>query len=271
MLQFISICSGSSGNCYYLNADGFGLLIDMGIGIRVFKRHFSNYGLPLAQIKAVLVTHDHTDHVKGVGVLAHDFNLPVYTTEAVHTSIMRNHFIHKKVPQELRKTICKNEPFHIGPFEITAFTVPHDSADNNGYIIRIQGKCIVVMTDIGHFTEEMPAIVAQATHLIIEANYDPFMLENGPYPQRLKNRITSPLGHISNGETAEFLAHHLNREIIEQIWLCHLSAENNRPEIARNTVMNALQPAVTDQEQPLATLRVTSLPRHSPTNCMDLA
>ena len=97
------------------------------------------------------------------------------------------------------------------------------------------------------------------------------MLENGPYPQRLKNRITSPIGHISNGETADFLAHHLNREIIEQIWLCHLSAENNRPEIARTTVMNALQPNGTDTEGPEATLRVTSLPRHSPTNCMDLA
>ena len=270
MLKFISICSGSSGNCYYLNADGFGLVIDMGIGIRVFKRHFSNYGLPLAQIKAVLVTHDHTDHVKGVGVLARDFNLPVYTTEAVHSSIMRNHYISKKIPFTQQKHIERGEPFNLGPFEITAFFVPHDSADNNGYIIKAQEKCLVLMTDIGHFTEEMPGIVSQATHLIIEGNYDPYMLEKGPYPQRLKKRISSPIGHISNGETAEFLAQHLNKQRIERVWLCHLSAENNRPALAQSTVTQALQQAGFDLDRQINQLQVEPLPRRTPTNYVDL-
>lgn len=240
MLKFISLGSGSCGNCYYFNADGYGLLIDLGIGIRLFKRYFSNYGLTLAQIQAILVTHDHTDHVKAVGSLSRDFHLPVYTSKEVHSSMMLNHYLSKKVPKEHQVCITRGESFHLGPFEVTSFAVPHDSADNNGYLIRVCGRTIVIMTDIGHFTEEMPAIVRQATHLIIESNYDAAMLAAGPYPLRLQQRISSPRGHISNIETARFLAENLTPRLIRRVWLCHLSAENNTPRIAAETAATAL-------------------------------
>lgn len=243
MLKFISLASGSSGNCYYLLADGYGLLIDMGIGLRTFKNRFVNYGLALTQIQAILVTHDHTDHTKSVGALSQNFHLPVYSSEKVHDSISRNHYISKKVPTGQKHIITLGEPFQIGPYNIKSFHVPHDSAENNGFQIHVDGKNFVVMTDIGHFTEEMPTIVSQATHLIIESNYDTAMLEAGKYPQRLKKRISSPYGHMSNGETADFLAKHLNKQIIRRVWLCHLSAENNLPRLAYEASAKALTEA----------------------------
>lgn len=248
MLKFISLASGSSGNCYYLDCDGYGLIIDLGIGIRTFKRHCSEYGIKLADIKAILVTHDHTDHVKAVGVLAQSFHLPVYTSQRVHQSMMLNHYISKKVPQNLQHIVHRNTAFNLGPFNITPFGVPHDSADNNGYIIEVEDKCFVIMTDIGHFTEEMPDIVHKATHLIIESNYDEKMLATGHYPIRLQKRISGELGHISNRETADFLATNLNWERIKRVWLCHLSAENNIPRIALNAVTEALNNAGYDVE-----------------------
>ncbi len=240
MLQFISLGSGSCGNCYYINSDGHGLIIDLGIGIRSFKKLFSDYGLKIAQIQAALITHDHTDHVKAIGALSRDFHIPVYTSQKVHDSIMRNHYVSKKIPLTLQHVITRGETFEIGPFSVTSFGVPHDSADNNGYIIRVEGKCFVILTDVGHFTEEMPNIIHQATHLVIESNYDEKMLRAGHYPLRLQNRISSPNGHISNAETADFLAKNLNKDLIRKVWLCHLSAENNLPRIAYNTCAEAL-------------------------------
>ncbi len=264
MLKFISLGSGSCGNCYYLNADGYGIIIDLGIGIRNFKKHFSNYGLTIAQIQAILVTHDHTDHVKAVGALSRDFHIPVYTSEKVHDSIMHNHFVSKKVPLNLQHNIVRGEEFELGPFNITSFAVPHDSADNNGYIIKTDSKCLVLMTDVGHFTDEMPNIVNQATHLIIESNYDKKMLATGHYPLRLQKRISSGYGHISNDETAEILAKNLNPKIIKHVWLCHLSAENNLPRIAYETCQKQLSEAGYKLEGDNANLRLDVLARRTP-------
>lgn len=271
MLQFISLASGSSGNCYYLSHNGNALLIDLGIGIRLFKRSCSNYGLKQSDIRAILVTHDHTDHVKAVGVLSQQFHLPVYTSERVHQSICSNHFVSKKVPELLRRNIRRGVTFTINDFEITSFAVPHDSADNNGYIIRVAGKQIVILTDVGHFTEEMKAIVHDATHLVIESNYDRQMLEQGHYPQRLKMRISGELGHISNEETAQFLAENISRERIEKIWLCHLSAENNTPEKAYNEVKNALAPLGYIVEGTEKNLHLEALARRTPSLLYDLS
>lgn len=241
MLKFISLGSGSSGNCYYLNADGYGIVVDVGIGIRSFKRIFSNYGLSLSQIKAILVTHDHTDHVKAVAALSRELHIPVYTSQKVHDSMLSNHFLPKKVEPNECRAIEQNTMFELGPFKITSFFVPHDSADNNGYIIQVENKRFVILTDVGHFTEEMANIVGNATHLIIESNYDDKMLETGRYPQRLKKRIKGAYGHSSNIETATFLSHHLNKQLIQRVWLCHLSAENNLPRIAYETSAEALR------------------------------
>lgn len=114
MLQFISLGSGSCGNCYYINSDGYGIIIDLGIGIRSFKKLFSDYGLKIAQIQAALITHDHTDHVKAIGSLSRDFHIPVYTSQKVHDSIMHNHYVSKKIPLPLQHSITRGQSFQLG-------------------------------------------------------------------------------------------------------------------------------------------------------------
>lgn len=264
MLQFISLGSGSSGNCYYLNADGQGLLIDLGLGIRLFRKHFTNYGLSLDSLKAILVTHDHTDHAKAVGALSRQFRIPVYATEKVHNSMLKNHFLSKKVAAEMRRDIAAGDTFQIGPYSITPFHVPHDSADCVGYDIQVGDIRLAILTDVGHFTDEMIPIVGQATHLIIEANYDPDLLAAGRYPLRLQKRISGGSGHTSNRQCAEFLAQHLNKDTTRRVWLCHLSEENNRPQLAETTVSEALQAAGFSINNTTG-LKLEVLPRRTPT------
>ncbi len=136
-MKFISFGSGSSGNCYYLESRGTAILIDLGIGIRAFKRYMSNYGLTIPKIAAIIVTHDHTDHIKAVGPMAITYRTPVYASQRVHEGIDRNRFMTKKIPAELKQLTELNTPFEVGNFRITPFAVPHDSNDNNGYFIEL--------------------------------------------------------------------------------------------------------------------------------------
>ena len=136
-MKFICFGSGSSGNCYYLESRGTAILIDLGIGIRAFKRYMSNYGLTIPKIAAIIVTHDHTDHIKAVGPMAITYRTPVYASQRVHEGIDRNRFMTKKTPAELRELTELNTPFEVGNFRITPFAVPHDSSDNNGYFIEL--------------------------------------------------------------------------------------------------------------------------------------
>lgn len=235
MLNFISFGSGSSGNCYYLFTDEDGLLIDTGIGIRALKKGFHDYGLKLTQVKHVLVTHDHADHVKSVGVVSHDFGLPVYATRDVHLGIVRNYCVRRKIPVENVRTMEKGSTIQLGDFQITSFGVPHDSADNVGYRIQVGDVTFCLITDVGHITDEIKSYIAAANYLVIEANHDSEMLMSGPYPPYLKERVAGPQGHLSNKDCAVALAENASPSL-RHVWLCHLSEENNHPELARKTV-----------------------------------
>ncbi len=269
MVKFISFGSGSCGNCYYLLCDGYGLLIDLGIGIRLFRRNFSNYGLPLAQIQSILVTHDHTDHVKAVGAVSQKFRIPVYTSSKVHESMRLNHHVAKKVPAELRHDVEPGSDFTLGPFSVHSFFVPHDSAQNNGYSIRVEDKTFVLITDVGHFTDEMKPLVHAATHLVVESNYDADMLEQGRYPKHLKLRISNGTGHISNEASGAFLAENLNADVLRHVWLCHLSEENNRPVLARETIERHLKEKGLKVNED-GGFKLDVLPRRTPTLLMEL-
>lgn len=239
-MKFISFGSGSSGNCYYLLEDGIGLIIDAGIGIRSFKKYFREYGFTYPTLKAILVTHDHTDHVKAVGALSGEYNLEVFATEEVHKGILNNYYAHKKVRPELCRTYLPGDDWSIGPFHITTFTVPHDASHNCGYFIETATTNFCFITDAGSFTPEMISFIRRARNLVIEANYDAAMLDEGPYPLHLKKRIKAPTGHACNAETARILEENL-AATTENIWLCHLSEENNHPELARKTIAQALE------------------------------
>ena len=235
MIKFISFGSGSSGNCYFLYTDTDGLLIDAGVGVRTLKKHFRNYGLNMELVRRILITHDHADHIKCVGSMSHDYHLPVYATKLVHEGIDKNYYVTRKVEIELRRIVEPGKTFQVGEFMVTPFTVPHDSNDNVGYEIVVEGKTFCLMTDIGRVTEEMAACISRADYLVIEANHDGEMLAQGPYPQYLKDRIVSGNGHLSNKLCGEAIAQNM-KETLQHVWLCHLSEENNHPELARKTV-----------------------------------
>lgn len=240
MLKFISFGSGSSGNCYYLATESDALLIDIGVGIRGLKKDCRNYGVSLSQIHHVLVTHDHADHIKSVGSFSFDYQVPVYATQKVHDGINHNYCVTKKLAPEMTRVVEKGQAIQLGDFRVTPFEVPHDSSDNVGYFIEVAGTNICIMTDVGHVTDEMKEYIRRARHLIIEANHDVEMVKNGPYPQFLQERILSGTGHLNNHDSGKAIAENMTQDL-QHVWLCHLSEENNHPELARKTVESVLR------------------------------
>ena len=240
MLNFICLGSGSSGNCYFLFTENDGLMIDVGIGVRVLKKHFHDYGLPLNRIKNILLTHDHADHVKSVGSLSHEFSIPVYATSKVHTGIEHNYCVRHKVDRHFVRYLKKGETLQLDDFQVTAFNVPHDSSDNVGYMVQHDGVTFCLITDVGHVTDEIKSYIGKANYLVLEANHDLEMLAKGKYPVFLKERILSEDGHLSNKECGMVLAENAT-PLLKKVWLCHLSEENNHPELARITVEQILR------------------------------
>ncbi len=262
MLRFISFGSGSSGNCYLLQTDNSCLMIDSGVGVRALKRFFHDYGISFSCINNILVTHDHADHVKSVGALSNESGIPVYATEAVHKGIQKNYCVRKKIEPSCVRVIEKGVEYKIDEFKVTPFDVPHDSNDNVGYRIETQGIVFCLMTDIGHVTDDIKANIALADYLVIEANHDEAMLMSGPYPQYLKERVSGPYGHLSNRLCGETVAENAS-EHLKHVWLCHLSEENNHPELVRKTIETLFH------EKGLS-VDVDILKRKTPTGFFDL-
>lgn len=242
MLKFICLGSGSSGNSYFLFTENYGILIDAGIGIRALKKYFYTCGLSFKQIKAIFVTHDHADHIKSVGSLANEFGLPVYATPLVHEGIQRNYCVSPKLQEEQIHFIQKEKTVRLDDFEITPFDVPHDSTDNVGYSVQYKNVNFCLITDAGHVTEDFGTYIERANYLVLEANHDEDMLMMGTYPAYLKGRIKGKYGHLSNKAAAQVLKEHVT-EKLSHVWLCHLSEENNHPELARKTVDACLRSA----------------------------
>ena len=240
MLRFISFGSGSSGNSYYLYTETDSILIDVGVGIRALKKHFHNYGLRFEDVHHIFITHDHADHVKSVGSLSTDYHLPVYATRKIHVGIERNYCVRKKIAPNHVHVIEKGVPLNVGEFKITPFGVPHDSTDNVGYFVECEGVTFCLITDVGHITEEMHDFIGRSNYLVIEANHSEEMLLQGHYPQYLKDRILGPNGHLSNVACGQALADYAS-PALRHVWLCHLSEENNHPELARKTVEQILR------------------------------
>ena len=240
MLKFISFGSGSSGNCYYLYTEKEGLVIDIGVGLRTLKKQFRDFGLSLSSVHYVLITHDHADHIKSVGSISHECHLPIYATKNVHEGIERNFCVTRKLPSEMKRYVVAGESMQLGDFHVTPFYVPHDATENVGYQIVAEGVTFCIITDAGCITDEMRTFISRADYLVIEANHDIEMLRQGPYPQHLKERIQSKTGHLCNRECGVAIAENM-KEGLKHVWLCHLSEENNHPELARKTVESVLR------------------------------
>lgn len=270
MLHYISFGSGSSGNCSYLFTETSGLLIDAGLGVRTLKKHFKNYEMQLANVGHILVTHDHADHVKSVGSLSKDYNLSVYSTHKVHVGIEKNWCVRSKIMPERVKIVDKDVTFQLDDFTITPFDVPHDSSDNVGYCIQHEDVTFVLMTDVGHLTDEIKTYIGRANYLVIEADYESEMLDRGPYPEHLKSRIRGPYGHLSNAECAQAIAENATPNL-RHAWLCHLSDENNHPDLAEKSVKQILQSyGIVAGKEPGADFALDVLRRKTPSEVFRL-
>lgn len=171
MLNFISFGSGSCGNCYYIYTETYGILIDIGIGIRKLKKYFHDYGLSVKNVRYVLITHDHADHVKSVGSFSNSLGVPVYATKEVHEGIRSNYCVRKKIDAANVRIIEKGKDIVLDDFTVSAFHVPHDSRDNIGFKIKYENTNFCLMTDVGHVTDEMTKAINDADYLVIEANH----------------------------------------------------------------------------------------------------
>ncbi len=238
MVKFISLSSGSNGNCYYIGDDSTAFLIDAGIGPRTIKKRLLEHGIAMDTLKFVLVSHDHIDHIKSLGVLADRVNLPVYATEKLHRSLSVHFCTRGKLCGCARKTVL-DEPFVYDGVSIIPFEVPHDATQTVGYHIDFKGVKFTFITDVGDITENVIKYSSMANVLIIESNYDLDMLLGGGYTPELKLRITKGNGHLSNEQCASVLRRVYHKDM-SHIFLCHLSENNNTPAYALREATMAL-------------------------------
>lgn len=226
------LASGSKGNATVISADGKNFLIDAGISCRQLVQRLREAGYQPEDLDGVLLTHEHRDHVSGLSVLNRKYHLPVFANEATW----------RYIPQrgEMERACCRLLPkcLETDGLKITSFNVPHDAAGTVGYVFTCAGARCVYLTDVGFITEEIKENVAGADTLVLEANHDEEMLKKGTYPYALKQRILGTRGHLSNNAAGWLLAQ--MERLPGEVFLAHLSQENNTPQLALNTVRGML-------------------------------
>ncbi|OKS86608.1 MBL fold metallo-hydrolase [Mucilaginibacter polytrichastri] len=227
MCVFIaSLNSGSNGNCYYVGNEQEAVLIDAGISCRETEKRMARLGLSMSLVKAVFISHEHSDHISGIPVLAKKYQLPVYLTP--RTTFTGRQFLN---PQMVYPFVAYH-PVKIGNITITAFPKFHDAAEPHSFIVSCGDINIGVITDIGSACEHVIRNFAQCHAAFLEANYDEQMLAGGRYPYHLKRRISGGRGHLSNTQALELFIKH-KPEYMSHLLLSHLSKDNNNPELVK--------------------------------------
>ncbi len=238
-MRIAVLASGSRGNAVVVEHDGVVLYFDSGLSGREHSRRLRQSSLDCGPPSAVFLSHEHSDHLRGVGVLARKFGAPLYaspgTAEAAAPRLGR-------LPELVR--MPNGDSVDIGPLEVSAFSVPHDAADPSGYVIQWSGGRLGIATDLGTAGPLVRSRLSDCRALLLEFNHDLEMLWNGSYPWQLKQRIASSTGHLSNESAAELLAS-VSNDGLDLVVLAHLSAENNCPDLAETAAREVLEgPAV---------------------------
>lgn len=244
MIRFLSFSSGSCGNAYMLLQGGpgeapSGLLIDAGVSIRKMKKVLEADGLGFDCLQAVLVTHDHGDHIRNLGSVCKRLSLPVWTTPTLHQALLHHPFTYLEIGP-CRRDLPEDAWTRIGAFEVRWFEVPHDATQTVGYAIRAEDHLFVLMTDLGKVTEEALYWARQAQTVVVESNFDVDMLLGGDYPHELKMRICQGYGHLSNDACSQAIRDFLHPGL-KNLFLCHLSGNNNTPRLAYQQAADTLQ------------------------------
>lgn len=241
-LQFISLGSGSCGNCAYIGTATDGILIDAGVDGKRVTTILNACGIKMENVKGILLTHDHGDHVRyAYNILRYNRHMRLYATNRTLKGILRRHSISRRI-SDYHTPIFKEIPFQVARMEVTAFEVSHDGSDNVGFSITGHGTHFVVATDTGYITPRADFYLRQAAHIMIESDYDLQMLMHSNRTEHLKARIISDTGHMDNAETANYLSR-IYTPVLKTILLCHLSEEANTPELATGAVTAALTAA----------------------------
>lgn len=222
-----SLNSGSNGNCYYLGNQNEAILIDAGISCRETERRMKRLNLSLQKVKAVFISHEHTDHIKGLETLSKKYQLPVYITDKT----LFNGRI--KLEKHLVRSFKAYENINFGTLSITAFPKFHDAADPYSFIIDCNKIKVGVLTDVGSLCHHIIKHFKQCHAAFLEANYDEAMLNEGNYPYHLKKRISGGMGHLSNNQALELFKKHRS-DFMSHLFLSHLSKNNNCPQLVKN-------------------------------------
>ncbi|MBE5805583.1 MAG: MBL fold metallo-hydrolase [Clostridiales bacterium] len=236
MFRFCNLFSGSSGNSSFVESDTTKILIDCGESAKKITETLNEIQVNIKEIDAILITHEHIDHIKSIGTLSNKYNIPIYANEETINAIPFEKF---KLSKENIHIFDFSEDFNIGNLQIHPFSIPHDAANPCGFNILYNNKKISIATDIGHITKEILSNLEKSSFLLLESNYDPNILKCSSYPYHLKERISGPFGHLSNsmaGKTISYLAN----SGLKNVMLGHLSKENNFPELAYKTVVEEL-------------------------------
>lgn len=233
-MRLVSIASGSSGNCIYVGSDNTHILVDAGISNRRIEQGLNEIGIKGGELDGIVITHEHSDHTKGLGVLARKHGVPIYSTKETLDEIRNMKYL-GEYPVELLTPICPDVDFMIGDLEVKPFRIDHDAANPVAYRIQCDRKSVAVATDMGHFDQYIIDHLQGLDAILLESNHDVNMLETGPYPYYLKRRILGDHGHLSN-ENAGRLLNYILHDNLKKILLGHLSKENNYEELAYETV-----------------------------------
>lgn len=233
-MRLCSIASGSSGNCIYVGNDHTHLLVDVGISGKRVREGVESLDLSMADLDGILITHEHSDHIQGLGVLARKYSIPIYSTKGTVEAICKDSKI-GKVDPDLFQVIRPDERFRIKDLDVIPFRIAHDAADPVAYRFRSEKKSVAVCTDLGHYDAYTIENLKDLDVVLLESNHDVRMLETGPYPYPLKKRILGDRGHLSN-ETAGRLLCDILHDHVKAVVLGHLSKMNNLPELAYESV-----------------------------------
>lgn len=236
MFRFCSLYSGSTGNCLFIENDNTKILVDAGVSAKKIVDGLSSIDVDIKEINAILVTHEHSDHVQSLGTVSKKFDIPVFANTETWNAMPKQM---DKVDEHNIKKFCVNEHFEIGDLKILPFSIPHDAANPCGFNVFCENKKLSIATDLGHITTNILDHLEGTNFLMLESNYDPEVLKCGRYPFVLKSRIAGPNGHLSNNLAGKTISHLIGSGL-SSVVIGHLSKDNNFPELAYSTVLEEL-------------------------------
>ena len=262
MFNFCSLYSGSSGNSLFVETSNTKILIDAGVSGKKIETALNDINIDPKSLDGILVTHEHIDHVQGLGTLSKKFDLPVFVNQETLDAMPKQK---DKISDKNIKTFKVNDKFSIGDLDIKPFSIPHDAANPCGFNIWKGNKKISIATDIGHMNNNILKNLEESLFIMLEANYDPEVLRCSSYPFTLKSRIAGPTGHLSN-ELAGKTISYLLKSGLQNAMLGHLSKESNFPELAYQTVMDELIAGNNDE----SSLKLSVAQRDSHSNLINI-